>query len=108
MAKRGCDGTTRGRMAASIDASGTALGTIGLAAFGLVLWLLLPTQSPWLVIPLAAVAWAIVAGSLWEAPPPLLVPAPSRPPSRSTQGTPIQRALIRGCCLLPVAYCLLL
>lgn len=66
MAKHGCDGTTRGRMAASIDASGTALGTIGLAAFGLVLWLLLPTESPWLVTPLAAVAWAIVAGSLWE------------------------------------------
>jgi hypothetical protein len=64
-AKIGSDGTHRGRMAASLDASGAALGCIGLAAFALVLWRLLPAESGWLTIPAATVAWAAVACGLW-------------------------------------------
>ena len=40
-AKAGFDGTIRGVKAASIDAAGAAIGTIGLALFALILWKLL-------------------------------------------------------------------
>ncbi|HEX4068350.1 MAG TPA: DUF3147 family protein [Acidobacteriaceae bacterium] len=66
MAKIGHDGTKRGRMAAAIDAAGAALGSVGLAAFALVLWRLLPTHAAWLVLLLALAAWAIVSITLWE------------------------------------------
>ncbi len=62
----GCDGTNRGRMAASIDAAGAALGSIGLVGFALVLCWMLPDQSPWLAIPVATVVWAMIAFLLWE------------------------------------------
>ena len=64
--KSGHDGTGRGRMAASIDASGAALGSIGLAGFAVVLWRLLPRQNPWLVIPVATIAWSVISFALWE------------------------------------------
>jgi hypothetical protein len=63
----GFDGTRRGRTAAAIDAAGAALGALGLAAFALVLWRFLPTQSPWLVLPAAALAWLTLSASLWLA-----------------------------------------
>jgi hypothetical protein len=62
----GYNGTRRGRMAASIDSAGAALGCIGLLGFALVLWRLLPGQNPWLVIPFAIIVWTIIAGSMWE------------------------------------------
>lgn len=62
----GRDGTNRGRMAASIDAAGSALGSIGLVGFALTLCWLLPRQNPWLVIPAATIVWALIAFSLWE------------------------------------------
>jgi hypothetical protein len=64
--KLGYDGTSRGRMAASIDAAGAALGCLGLTGFALVLWRLLPTQNPWLVIPVATIVWVVVSFALWE------------------------------------------
>jgi hypothetical protein len=64
-AKMGADGTHRGRMAASLDASGAALGCVGLAGFALVLWRLLPSASGWVAIPAATIAWAAIAWSLW-------------------------------------------
>ncbi|HEY1502325.1 MAG TPA: DUF3147 family protein [Acidobacteriaceae bacterium] len=64
--KLGYDGTGRGRMAASIDAAGAALGCLGLTGFALVLWRLLPTQNPWLVIPVATIVWVVVSFALWE------------------------------------------
>lgn len=62
----GYDGTHRGRMAASIDSAGAALGSIGLLGFAFVLWRFLPSQNPWLVVPVATIVWTIIAGSLWE------------------------------------------
>ena len=41
----GADGTLRGRVAASIDASGAALGSLGLALFALVVWRALPKHK---------------------------------------------------------------
>jgi MFS family permease len=62
----GCDGTRRGRIAASIDAAGAALGSIGLIGFAIILWRMLPTQNPWLVIPVATAVWFGIAFLLWE------------------------------------------
>ena len=46
------------------DASGGALGAVGLAAFAFVTLRLLPT-SPVLALPLALVAWLVVAAGLY-------------------------------------------
>jgi hypothetical protein len=61
----GRDGRRRGREAAGLDAFGAALGAMGLMAFALVLWRLLPQHSAWVSLGLAAVAWMVVSGSLW-------------------------------------------
>jgi hypothetical protein len=64
--KIGHDGTNRGRMAASIDAAGAALGCVGLAGFALVLWLLLPKHNAWLILIAALAVWMILSVVLWE------------------------------------------
>ncbi len=64
-AKIGKDGHGRGREAVALDALGAALGAIGLAAFALVLWRMLPRYGGWVSLGLAVVAWAVVAGVLW-------------------------------------------
>ncbi len=66
MAKIGHDGTHRGRMAASIDAAGAALGCVGLAGFAVVLWLMLPGQNALLSLLIALAVWAILSIVLWE------------------------------------------
>ena len=66
MAKIGRDGTNRGRMAASIDAAGAALGCVGLAGFAIVVWLFLPRHRPWLVMIAALSVWTALSISLWE------------------------------------------
>jgi Protein of unknown function (DUF3147) len=65
-AKIGSNGTNRGRMAASIDSAGAALGCIGLGGFALVLWFALPARNAVLVIAAATVVWAFLACALWE------------------------------------------
>ena len=44
--RAGIPRTIRGRLAAALDARGAAMGSIGLACFGLVVWKLLPIWSP--------------------------------------------------------------
>ena len=63
--KAGMDGTARGRAAASVDAAGAAMGTIGLMAFALIVWRLLPGHSSWLVLTGAGVAWFGVSVLVW-------------------------------------------
>ena len=65
-ARIGHDGTKRGRMAASLDASGAMLGSIGLAGFALVLWLLLDQLDAWLAMAAAMATWAVLSIALWE------------------------------------------
>jgi Protein of unknown function (DUF3147) len=62
----GHNGSHRGRIAASIDSAGAALGCVGLMGFAFVLWRMLPGQNPWLVIPSATAVWAVISISLWE------------------------------------------
>jgi Protein of unknown function (DUF3147) len=64
-AEAGFDGTIRGRIAASIDASGTSLGCVGLIMFAVILWKGLPGHNAYAVILLAMVAWLIVSTLLW-------------------------------------------
>ena len=59
------DGRDRGRIAASIDATGAALGTIALVAFALVTWRFLSRADATLVITAATGTWVCVALSLW-------------------------------------------
>ncbi len=61
----GSDGTMRGRMAASVDSAGTALGCIGLAAFAFVLWKGLIGHTAWLVVSIAVASWIVVSCALW-------------------------------------------
>jgi hypothetical protein len=61
----GRDGRSRGRKAAGLDALGAASGSVGLAAFALVLWRLLPAHSTWESLGFAVVAWLLVSGGLW-------------------------------------------
>jgi len=65
-AKIGHDGTIRGRMAASLDASGATLGCLGLAGFALVLWRMLPNHTPWLTLLAACAVWLVISVSLWK------------------------------------------
>ena len=61
----GAAGTLRGRLAASIDASGAALGCVGLAAFALIVWRSLTLHNAYGVIAAAVASWAAVSYLLW-------------------------------------------
>jgi hypothetical protein len=63
--KAGLPGARRGKEAAALDAVGAALGSSGLAAFGLVIWLMI-VQSPGWALGLAAVSWLAVAVLAWQ------------------------------------------
>jgi hypothetical protein len=63
--KAGLRGARRGKEAAALDAAGAALGSFGLAAFGLVIWLLIVRSPAW-ALALAAVSWLAVAMLAWQ------------------------------------------
>jgi uncharacterized membrane protein (GlpM family) len=52
---------------AAADAAGTALGSIGLMAFALAVWALIPSLSPVLTIICATVAWLFGSAIAWVA-----------------------------------------
>jgi hypothetical protein len=62
----GSDGTRRGRLSASVDAAGAALGACGLAAFALLCWGGFLRFDPILVIIVATIAWVTVSVALWK------------------------------------------
>ncbi|HSZ62876.1 MAG TPA: DUF3147 family protein [Terriglobales bacterium] len=64
-ARFGFDGTNRGRVAAGVDAAGAAMGTLGLMAFAIVSWKLLPKLPTWLTLFIATLAWAGTAATAW-------------------------------------------
>jgi hypothetical protein len=64
--KEGLRGTQRGRQAASVDAAGAAMGSIGLSVFALLVWQFLPRHSPWMVLTGATVAWLAVSVLIWQ------------------------------------------
>ena len=64
-AAAGFDGRIRGRMAAAIDAYGTALGTIGLFAFALFAWHLLPVMHSAAALAISAAVWLVTVILVW-------------------------------------------
>jgi hypothetical protein len=65
-ARIGFDGTIRGRMAASLDSAGAALGCIGLCAFAFTVYKWLPGRNAYLIISVATVEWLLLVVGLWE------------------------------------------
>jgi hypothetical protein len=64
--RAGLDGTRRGRDAASLESRGTALSTIGLFAFGMIVWQLLPMHRAWLILTAAAGSWFAISVLVWR------------------------------------------
>jgi Protein of unknown function (DUF3147) len=63
--KPGLPGRRRGTDAAALDAAGASLGSVGLAAFGLSIWLLAPGLH-FVSLALGSVAWLLVSVSSWR------------------------------------------
>jgi hypothetical protein len=55
----------KGKNAVGADAAGTSLGSIGLLAFGAVVWLLAPSLPAWLVLGIAVLTWFALSSGLW-------------------------------------------
>jgi hypothetical protein len=55
-----------GRQAAADDARGAVLGSVGLAAFALVVWWTAGALAPWLVLTLALTTWVVVSVVSWR------------------------------------------
>lgn len=62
----GLEGVRRGRTVASVDAAGAAMGSVGLIAFAVVVWRLLPRHSSGIVLTVAGVAWLLVSLGTWR------------------------------------------
>jgi len=63
--RHGLHGEQRGIDAAAADAAGAAMGSIGLIAFAVVCWLLIPRYPAGFVLVGAALAWWFTAVFLW-------------------------------------------
>jgi Protein of unknown function (DUF3147) len=64
-ARIGSDGTHRGRLAASIDSAGAALGCFGLLAFALTCWKGLPNHNVVAIIAFSVAIWFVTSVALW-------------------------------------------
>ena len=64
--EKGLRGTRRGREAASVDAAGSAMGSIGLFVFALLVWRFLPAHNAWMVLTGATAAWLAVSVMIWH------------------------------------------
>jgi uncharacterized protein DUF3147 len=62
----GLNGTKRAAQAVSAAAAGASIGTIGLAAFALVVWKTIPNHSAWLVLLGATLVWMTLSVLLWQ------------------------------------------
>jgi hypothetical protein len=63
--KEGLQGAPRGRQAASADAAGSAMGSIGLFVFALLVWQFAARYSTWMVLMCASGAWLMVSVMMW-------------------------------------------
>jgi hypothetical protein len=64
--QHGLRGTVRGAQAASIDAAGSAIGSLGLVVFAFVVWRFVGGYSHWIVILAATLSWLTVTVLLWK------------------------------------------
>jgi len=63
--EKGLCGTRRGREAASVDAAGSAMGSVGLLVFASTVWQFAPRYGTWIVLMGATVAWLTVSVLIW-------------------------------------------
>jgi len=64
--KAGMSGTVRGRQAASVDAAGAAMGSVGLLVFALLVWEFVSRHRSWMVLLIATAAWLVVSVLIWQ------------------------------------------
>ncbi len=64
--RAGLDGSRRGRQAASLDAAGAAIGSVGLLAFGAFVYAFLPHEKTWEILTCATLIWLAVSGFIWR------------------------------------------
>jgi hypothetical protein len=62
----GLKGEARGRIAASIDAAGSSMGSIGLVVFALVVSQFISRGRAWIVLGGATVLWLGVSAAIWQ------------------------------------------
>jgi hypothetical protein len=62
----GLHGRERGIEAAGVDAAGSAMGSIGLVVFALLVSRLMPDHRPWLVLAGSTFAWLGVSILVWQ------------------------------------------
>jgi hypothetical protein len=62
----GLTGARRAADAVSVEAAGSAMGSIGLAVFAVLVWRAAPSHSAWLVWSGASLAWVWVSVLMWE------------------------------------------
>jgi hypothetical protein len=62
----GLKGAGRGRSAASIDAAGSSMGSIGLFVFAFVVWQFMPRDRAWIVLGGATAVWLGVSVAAWQ------------------------------------------
>jgi len=62
----GLKGEARGRIAASIDAAGSSMGSIGLVVFALVVSQFISRGRAWIVLGGATVLWLGVSVAVWQ------------------------------------------
>jgi hypothetical protein len=63
--EKGLRGTRRGREAASVDAAGSVIGSVGLLVFASIVWQFAPRYSTWTVLMVATVSWLTVSVMIW-------------------------------------------
>jgi hypothetical protein len=62
----GLNGSARGRIAASVDAAGSSIGSIGLFVFALVVWQFVQRDRAWIVLAGATLMWLAVSVAVWQ------------------------------------------
>lgn len=62
----GLNGAGRGRSAASIDAAGSSMGSIGLFVFAFVVWQFMPGNRAWIVLAAATLLWLGFSMAVWQ------------------------------------------
>jgi hypothetical protein len=64
--KYGLDGSKRGREAASVDAAGSAMGSLGLLVFAVLVWQFVPSHRAWVVLSAATLSWLTASLVTWS------------------------------------------
>jgi hypothetical protein len=64
--KSGIIDKVRGRKAAALDAKGSALGSLGLVCFAMVVWRTLPSWNAGLALLAGLTLWLVVTIALWR------------------------------------------